>query len=66
VVQWVRSLPAMLETQETWVLSLGQEDLGGGHGNPIQCSCLENSMDRGSLAGCSPWGRRELDRTEET
>ena len=56
----------MQETQETWILSLGQEDLGGGHGNPIQCSCLENSMDRGSLAGCSPWGRRELDRTEET
>ena len=19
---------------------------GGGHGNPLQCSCLENSMDR--------------------
>ena len=19
---------------------------GGGHGNPVQCSCLENSMDR--------------------
>ena len=22
--------------------------LGGGHGNPFQCSYLENSMDRGS------------------
>ena len=21
--------------------------LGGGHGNPLQCSCWENSMDRG-------------------
>ena len=21
---------------------------GGGHGNPLQCSCLENPMDRGS------------------
>ena len=20
---------------------------GGGHGNPVQCSCLENPMDRG-------------------
>ena len=20
---------------------------GGGHGNPFQCSCLENPMDRG-------------------
>ena len=21
---------------------------GGGHDNPLQCSCLENSMDRGA------------------
>ena len=21
---------------------------GGGHGHPLQCSCLENSMDRGA------------------
>ena len=21
---------------------------GGGHGNPLQCSCLENSMDSGT------------------
>ena len=21
---------------------------GGGHGNPVQCSCLENPMDRGA------------------
>ena len=35
---------------ETWVQSLGWEDpLGGGHGNPLQYSCLENPMDRGSL-----------------
>ena len=20
---------------------------GGGHGNPLQCSCMENPMDRG-------------------
>ena len=22
--------------------------LGGGHGHPLQCSCLENPMDRGT------------------
>ena len=22
--------------------------LGGGHGNPLQCSCLENFMERGA------------------
>ena len=32
-----------------WVRSLGWEDPpGGGNGNPLQCSCLENSMDRGA------------------
>ena len=36
--------PAM---QGTW--SLGWEDSpGGGNGNPLQYSCLENSMDRGA------------------
>ena len=37
---------------------------GGGHGYPVQYSCLENPMDR-SLVGYSPWGRKELDTTEQ-
>ena len=24
---------------------------GGGHGNPLQCSCLENPVDRGAWQG---------------
>ena len=31
---------------------------GGGHGNPPQCSCLENPHGQRSLVGCSPWGRK--------
>ena len=27
---------------------------GGGHGNPLQYSCLENPMDRGAWRGYSP------------
>ena len=38
--------------------------LGGGHGSPLQYSCLENPMDRGSLRGSSPWGHKELDTTK--
>ena len=35
--------------QETRVRSLGREDApGGGHGNPLQDSCLENPTDRGA------------------
>ena len=34
----------------------------GGHGNPLQYSCLENPQGQRSLVGCSPYGRRvELD-----
>ena len=37
---------------------------GGGHGNPLHYSCLENPHGRRSLAGYSPWGRKESDMTE--
>ena len=36
----------------------------GGHGNPLQCSCLENPHGQRSLAGDSPWDRKESDKTE--
>ena len=50
---------------ETWVLSLGWEDpLEGGHGNPLQYSCLENPHVQRSLAGYNPWGHKESDMTE--
>ena len=39
---------------------------GEGNGNPLQCSCLENPRDGGSLVGCHLWGRTELDTTEAT
>ena len=35
--------------QNVWVQSLSREDApGGGHGNPLQCSSLEDPMDRGA------------------
>ena len=37
---------------------------GGGHGNPLQYSCLKNPHGQRSLVGYSPWGRKELDTTE--
>ena len=36
---------------------------GEGSGNPLQYSCLRNSVDRGAV--CSPWGCEELDTTEQ-
>ena len=54
----VKNLPAV---QETWVPCLGREESPGeGNGNPLQYSCLENSM-----VGCSPMvGHKESDTTE--
>ena len=37
---------------------------GGGHGNPLQYSCLENLHGQRSLVGFSPWGCKEWDTTE--
>ena len=37
---------------------------GGGHGNPLQYSCLENPHRQRNLVGYSPWGRKESDATE--
>ena len=37
---------------------------GGGHGNPLHYSCLENPRGQRSLAGYSPWGHKDLDMTE--
>ena len=47
VAQTVRNLPTAWETR---VQSLDWEDpgIGEGHGNPLQYSCLENSMDSGA------------------
>ena len=60
VAQRVKNLPAM---QETWVQSVGWEDpLEGGHGNPLQYSCLKNPGGPTSLVGYSPWGRIETER----
>ena len=36
----------------------------GGDQYPLQYSCLENSHGQRSLAGYSPWGRKESDTTE--
>ena len=60
MAQTVKNLPAM---QETWVQSLGQEDpLEKEMATPIFLP--GESHGQRSLAGYSPWGRKELDTTE--
>ena len=46
------------------ILGLGRS-LGGGHGNPFQYSCLENSHGQRSLVGRSPRGCNVLDMIKQ-
>ena len=39
---------------------------GGGHGNPLQYSCLQNPMDRGAWGSYNPQDHEELDTTGAT
>ena len=55
MVQLVKNPPAM---RETWLQSLGWE---GGLGNLLQHSCQDNPNEQ----RYSPWGRKELDTTEQ-
>ena len=65
VVLVVKSLPA--GDQESHVRSLGREDPpGGGHGNPLQYSCLESPCGQRTQAGYSPRGHKESDMTKVT
>ena len=57
----VKNLPA---TRETWVRSLGWDNPLE-EGNPLLYSWLENPHGQRSLAGYSPWGHRESDKTEQ-
>ena len=40
--------------------------VGEGNGNPLQCSCLENPVDRGAWRAAFPWGHTESDMTKVT
>ena len=50
---------------QKWVRSLGWEDLLEKEGNPLQCSCQENPMDRGAWWATVQRGDpKELDMIE--
>ena len=50
--------------QETPVWFSPWRSPGEGNGNPLQCSCLDNSIDRGDWQAKS-MGRKESDTTEQ-
>ena len=63
VAQWVQNLPAMQETQEMWVWSLGKEDsLEEEMRTPLQYFCVGNPMHRVAWQP-TVHGSQELDMT---
>ena len=64
IVLVVKNPLANAGDMKTQVQALGFP--GGGHGNMLQYSCLENPMDKRSLVDYSPWGCKELDAFEAT
>ena len=46
------------QCRRPWLIPGLGRSLGARNGNPLQCSCLGNSME-------GPWGHKELDMTEQ-
>ena len=59
----VKNSPALRNASS--IPGLGRSP-GGGYGNPLQYSCLENPHGQRGLVGYSPWGHEEWDMTEAT
>ena len=62
VAQTVKNLPAV---RETWVQSLGWEDPLDKEWQPTPVFLPGESHGQRSLAGYSPWSRKESDTTEQ-
>ena len=55
----VKNLPANADSNAGPIPGLGKSP-GRGNGNLFLYCCLENSMDRGALAGYNTWGRKRV------
>ena len=63
----LKNPPANAEDiRDTSSIPGSERSLGGGHGNPLQYSCLENPHGQRSLEGYSPQVLKESDMTEVT
>ena len=50
----VKNLPANAgDKRDVGLIPGSERSPEGGHGNPVQYSCLENPMDRGAWQGCT-------------
>ena len=67
VAQWVESLPANAgEIRDSGLVPRLGRSSGGEHGDSLQYSCLENSMDRRDWQAIFHRVAKELGMTEST
>ena len=62
---WLRGNESARNAGDLGSIPVSGRSPGGGHGNPLKYSCLENGMDRGAWRA-SLWGCTESDMTEAT
>ena len=66
MAQWVKYLPASAEAAgDSGSIPGSGRSSEGGHGNPLQHSCLKNPLDRRAWPVYRPWGHKESDTTEQ-
>ena len=53
------------DTGDKGLIPGSERSFGVGNGNLVQYSCLEKFHGQRSLVGYSPWGRKELDTSEQ-
>ena len=58
-------LAAAGDVRDAGLISRSGRSPGGGNGNPLQCSCLENPMDRGA-GQATVHGDTESDTTKSS
>ena len=56
----VENLPA--NAGEAGSIPGSGRSLGGGNGNPLQCSCLENPLDQGAWRAIQSMGSQRVGR----
>ena len=67
MVLMVKNSPANTgDIRDMGLISRSGRSPGGGHGNPLQYSCLENHTDRGAWRSTVHKGCQESDSTEVT
>ena len=63
----IKNLPANAEdTRDSGSVPEWERSPGGGHGNPLQSSCMEKPMDRGAWRATVHGDLKESDKTEAT